>query len=74
MLPNKLPYFNKEEFENVCKRKFLFDNSFDLYGGVSGLYDYGPVLCAMKNNFIQEWRRHYILEENMCEIETTCNS
>ena len=68
----RLPNFNREEFEDTCKRKFFFDNAFDLYGGVAGLYDYGPVLCAMKNNFIQEWRRHFILEENMCEIECTC--
>lgn len=72
MLPNKLPNFNRIEFTETCKRKFLFDNSFDLYGGTAGLFDYGPVLCAIKNNFIQEWRRHFILEENMFEIETTC--
>lgn len=72
MLPQKLHNFNKKEFDDTCKRKFLFDNAFDLYGGVSGFYDYGPVLCAMKNNFIQEWRRHFIIEENMCEIECTC--
>lgn len=72
MLPNKLHNFNRDEFNDTCRRKFFFDNSFDIYSGVTGLYDYGPVLCAMKNNFIQEWRRHFILEENMCEIETTC--
>jgi glycyl-tRNA synthetase len=69
---HKLPKFNRAEFEDTCRRKFFFDNSFDLYGGVSGLYDYGPVLCTIKNNFIQEWRKHFILEENMCEIECTC--
>lgn len=72
MLPQKLQNFNRAEFEDTCKRKFFFDNAFDLYGGVAGLYDYGPVLCAIKNNFIQEWRRHFIIEENMCEIECTC--
>jgi glycyl-tRNA synthetase len=72
MLPQKLQNFNRTEFEDTCKRKFFFDSAFDLYGGVAGLYDYGPVLCAIKNNFIQEWRRHFIIEENMCEIECTC--
>jgi glycyl-tRNA synthetase len=72
MLPEKLYNFNREEFKNTCDRKFFFGSAFDIYGGVSGLYDYGPVLCAIKNNFIQEWRRHFILEEDMCEIETTC--
>src|SRR5665647_1289707 len=72
MLPDKLPNFNRTEFEDTCKRKFFFDNSFDIYGGVSGLYDYGPVLCSIKNNFIQVWRQHFVLEENMNEIECTC--
>ena len=72
MLPNKLENFNRSEFEDTCKRKFFFDSSFDIYGGVAGLYDYGPVLCTIKNNFIQLWRRHFILEENMSEIECTC--
>lgn len=74
MLPNKLKNFNKSEFENTCRRKFFFDKSFDIYGGVSGLYDYGPILCSIKNNFLQEWRKHFILEENMCEIECTCTT
>lgn len=72
MLPDKLPNFNRTEFEDTCRRKFLFDSSFDIYGGVAGLYDYGPVLCSIKNNFLQEWRQHFIIEENMHEIETTC--
>jgi glycyl-tRNA synthetase len=72
MLPQKLPNFNRIEFEDTCKRNFLFDISFDLYSDIAGLYDYGPVLCTIKNNFIQEWKRHFIIEENMCEIECTC--
>jgi glycyl-tRNA synthetase len=74
MLPEKLKNFNRNEFEDTCRRKFFFDKSFDIYGGVSGLYDYGPILCSIKNNFLQEWRKHFILEENMCEIECTCTT
>jgi glycyl-tRNA synthetase len=72
MLPTKLPNFNRDEFEDTCKRKFFYGPSFEIYQGVAGLYDYGPILCAIKNNFLQEWRRHFIIEENMCEIECTC--
>lgn len=39
--------------------------------GVRGLYDYGPPGSAAKNNLVNFWRQHYILEENMLEIETT---
>lgn len=45
---------------------FLF-----LLAGVSGLYDFGPVGCALKNNIIQAWRQHFIQEEQILEIDCT---
>uniref|UniRef100_A0A8B9SHJ6 glycine--tRNA ligase n=1 Tax=Anas platyrhynchos TaxID=8839 RepID=A0A8B9SHJ6_ANAPL len=38
---------------------------------VSGLYDFGPVGCALKNNIIQAWRQHFIQEEQILEIDCT---
>ena len=38
--------------------------------GYSGLYDYGPMGCAMKNNIVNLWRQHFVLEENLLEIDT----
>lgn len=43
-----------------------------LYGGVAGLYDYGPVGCTIKTNIEQYWREHFIIEEDMLEVTTTC--
>ena len=45
--------------------------SFDIYNGVAGFYDFGPPACAFKSNLLALWRRHFVLEENMLEIETT---
>lgn len=63
---------NRESFETVMKRKFIYGPAFSIYGGVAGLYDYGPPGCAIKANFLQRWRRHFIDTENMLEIDTTC--
>ena len=41
------------------------------FAGVSGLYDFGPVGCALKNNIIQTWRQHFIHEEQILEIDCT---
>ena len=68
-LPNKL-VLDRREFEDTCNRRFIFGPAFDPYGGTSGLFDYGPVLCAMKANFLQLWRTHFIVEEQMCEIDS----
>uniref|UniRef100_A0A914HW26 Glycine--tRNA ligase n=1 Tax=Globodera rostochiensis TaxID=31243 RepID=A0A914HW26_GLORO len=59
------------KLEDLLKRRFFFDQSFAIYGGVSGLYDYGPMGCALKANMIQVWRTHFILEEGMLEVECT---
>lgn len=47
----------------------MFDQSYEIYGGASGLFDLGPIGCALKNNLIQLWRRSFVLEEKMLEID-----
>lgn len=37
--------------------------------GVAGLYDYGPMGCAMKSNIISLWRSHFVLEEGLLEVD-----
>ena len=54
----------------MIKHRFIFDASFDIYGGFAGLYDFGPVGCALKNNMSRLWREHFILEEDMLEVST----
>lgn len=45
--------------------------SFEVYEGVSGLYDYGPPGCSVKRALETAWRRHFVLEEDMLEVECT---
>eukprot|EP00331_Platyophrya_macrostoma_P005885 CAMPEP_0176424526 /NCGR_PEP_ID=MMETSP0127-20121128/10881_1 /TAXON_ID=938130 /ORGANISM="Platyophrya macrostoma, Strain WH" /LENGTH=620 /DNA_ID=CAMNT_0017805583 /DNA_START=110 /DNA_END=1972 /DNA_ORIENTATION=+ len=71
-LPEKLTQFARSEFEDTCRRRFFFGLAFDPYGGTAGLYDLGPPMCAMKANMLSYWRQHFVLEENMCEVDTTC--
>ncbi|KAI5188972.1 glycyl-tRNA synthetase [Nematocida minor] len=60
----------KEKMEQIAKRRFFYTQSFESYGGVSGFFDYGPNMCALQNNFISLWRRHFVLSENMLEVDT----
>jgi glycyl-tRNA synthetase len=64
--------FNRSFFEDLLKKRLFIIPSFSLYNGVKGLYDYGPLGCAMKTAFLTLWRRHFVLEEGLHEIETTC--
>lgn len=63
--------FDRLKLEDLLKRRFFYDQSFAIYGGVTGLYDFGPMGCALKANMISEWRKHYILEEGMLEVDCT---
>lgn len=62
---------NRSELEDLCKRRFFFRPGSEIYGGVSGFFTYGPPGCALKANIIQQWRKHFIIEEQMMEIEDT---
>mmetsp|Transcript_38944 Transcript_38944/g.102916 ORF Transcript_38944/g.102916 Transcript_38944/m.102916 type:complete len:624 (-) Transcript_38944:65-1936(-) len=61
----------KKEVEELCRRRFFFRQGSEIYGGVSGFFTYGPPGCALKTNIIQQWRNHFIIEEQMMEIEDT---
>lgn len=60
---------DRTRMEDLLKRRFFFDQSFSLYGGVTGLYDYGPMGCGVKANMLHEWRKHFVLEEAMLEVD-----
>jgi len=43
------------EIVSLCKRRgFVFQNS-EIYGGIQGFYDYGPLGVEMKNNLKKLW-------------------
>ncbi|KAH6771977.1 glycyl-tRNA synthetase / glycine-tRNA ligase [Perilla frutescens var. hirtella] len=67
---------NREAFRqavvNTLERRLFYIPSFKIYGGVAGLYDYGPPGCAVKANVLAFWRQHFVLEENMLEVDCPC--
>uniref|UniRef100_A0A672G280 Glycine--tRNA ligase n=1 Tax=Salarias fasciatus TaxID=181472 RepID=A0A672G280_SALFA len=70
-LQSKDDTVDRVKMEDTLKRRFFYDQAFAIYGGVSGLYDFGPVGCALKNNILQVWRQHFIQEEQILEIDCT---
>ena len=46
-----------EDIVALCKRRgFIFQSS-EIYGGINGFWDYGPLGVALKNNIRDEWWR-----------------
>jgi|1048.fasta_scaffold75032_1 glycyl-tRNA synthetase len=62
---------NKSQLDQLLLKRFFFSPSFEIYGGIAGLYDYGPYACALQNNILQLWRLHFVLQEDMMEIDCT---
>jgi len=54
----------------VAKRRGFIYPSFEIYGGIAGFYDYGPLGSQLKNNIENLWRRFYLLQDNCVEIST----
>ena len=44
-----------EELVALCKRRGFIFQSNEIYGGMQGLYDYGPLGVELKNNLKQSW-------------------
>ncbi|XP_043225391.1 glycine--tRNA ligase-like isoform X2 [Amphibalanus amphitrite] len=63
--------FDRTKMEDLLKRRFFYDHSFAIYGGVTGQFDFGPMGCALKSNIISEWRNFFVLEEQMLEVDCT---
>ncbi len=54
----------------VTKRRGFIYPSFEIYGGIAGFYDYGPLGSQLKNNVENLWRHFYLLKDNCIEIAT----
>lgn len=53
-----------EKIVSLCKRRgFIFPGS-EIYGGIQGFYDYGPLGVELKNNIKREWWRSMVYERD----------
>ncbi len=54
----------------MAKRRGFIWPAFDIYGGLRGFYDYGPLGSELKRNIINLWRKYYVLGEGFAEIDS----
>ncbi|MFO7678091.1 MAG: glycine--tRNA ligase [Thermoplasmatota archaeon] len=51
------------------RRGFIYPSS-DIYGGIAGFYDYGPLGTQLKHNVENLWRHFFLYQDNCIEIST----
>lgn len=60
--------FDRAKMNDLVKRRFFYDNSFAIYGGITGQYDYGPMGCDLVDNLLAEWHKHFVIKERMLKV------
>lgn len=56
-----------DEIISLCKRRGFIFQSFELYGGLQGLYDYGPLGVELKKNLKDAWWQDMVYLRNDVE-------
>jgi glycyl-tRNA synthetase len=59
-----MPAKNLDEIVSLCKRRGFIFQSGEIYGGLQGVYDYGPLGVELKNNLKSAWWRANIYERD----------
>ena len=56
---------------SLCKQRgFIFQSS-EIYGGIAGCYDYGPLGVELKKNIQNNWWRDMTFRENIVGIDSS---
>src|SRR5210317_1740730 len=58
---------NMEDLVSLCKRRGFIFPSNDIYGGMKGLYDFGPMGVELKMNLKNSWWKSIVYERDDIE-------
>ncbi len=61
---------NGKKLMSLLKKRGYIQPAFELYGGIAGLYDYGPLGGRLKSNVNKMWLNHWIALGNIVEIDS----
>ena len=56
-----------DDLVSLCKRRGFIFQSGEIYGGMQGMYDYGPLGVELKNNLKQAWWNAMVYENDNIE-------
>ncbi|MCP4354497.1 MAG: glycine--tRNA ligase [Proteobacteria bacterium] len=56
-----------DELVSLCKRRGFIFQSAELYGGLQGMYDFGPLGVELKNNLKKAWWQSMVYERDDVE-------
>ncbi|KAJ1767346.1 Glycine--tRNA ligase 1, mitochondrial [Coemansia sp. RSA 1843] len=60
---------DRAALEQLLNKRFFYAPSYGIYENVAGLFDLGPTGNALQQNLIGLWRQHFVIEEDMLEVD-----
>lgn len=62
-----MPATDMSQLVSLCQRRGFIFQSADIYGGMKGLYDFGPLGVELKNNIKRSWWSNMVYERDDME-------
>ena len=62
-----MPALSMDQIVSLCKRRGLIFPGSEIYGGLQGAYDFGPLGVELKNNIVNDWWRTNVYERDDME-------
>ena len=59
-----------DRLTSMMRRRGIVFPSFEIYGGVAGLVDYGPVGATIKRKVIESWIDHWTSWGDIVEVDS----
>ena len=61
-----------DQLVSLCKRRGFFYPSWQIYGGLQGVYDYGPMGVELRQNLLNTWWRDIVhLSANVYGVQSS---
>ena len=53
----------------IAKRRGFYWKSYEIYGGLGGFYDYGPLGAALKENILKVWKDEFVIKDGLLMLD-----
>ncbi len=59
----------RSKINDIAKRRGIYWGAYEIYGGIAGLYDYGPVGALLKKNILDLWVEEFVFKDGLMLID-----
>ncbi len=53
----------------IAKRRGFYWKAYEIYGGLGGFYDYGPLGAMLKENILRIWKEEFVIKDGLLMLD-----